>query len=188
LLRVPSRAAPSQTWNVHKYFGDGAAVRSGQLIGNVLSPPPDYVKLAEAYGGRSERVEKSAGLEPAIKRRAARPCDGSLGIARRLRYAVTSNRTLIRESDTWLKDNLGAYAQWAVTHDSLLIVTWDEDDNDDSPANHIPTLMVGARLKRGQYDQRIDHYAVLRMIEDFYGLPQAGAAAMAAPIVGMIPE
>jgi hypothetical protein len=99
-----------------------------------------------------------------------------------------SNRTLIRDSDDWLKDNIGAYAQWAVTHNSLLIVTWDEDDNDDSPANHIPTIMVGAQVKPGKYGQRIDHYGVLRMIEDFYGLPRAGASADAAPIVAAIPE
>lgn len=63
-----NRGYASQTWNVYKYFGDGAAVRSGQLIGNVLSPTPDYVKLAEAYGGTGERVETSAALDPAIKR------------------------------------------------------------------------------------------------------------------------
>jgi hypothetical protein len=100
----------------------------------------------------------------------------------------TSNRTLIQDSDEWLKNNIGAYAQWAVTHNSLLIVTWDEDDNDDSPANHIPTIMVGTQVKPGKYDQRIDHHSVLRMIEDFYGLPHAGASAGAAPIVGAIAE
>jgi acid phosphatase len=100
----------------------------------------------------------------------------------------TADRTLIRNSDDWLKDNIGAYAQWAVTHDSLLIVTWDEDDNDDSPANHIATIMVGARVKPGRYDQRIDHYGVLRLIEDFYGLPHAGASAGAAPVVGLVRE
>jgi hypothetical protein len=101
---------------------------------------------------------------------------------------LTSDRTLIRDSDEWLKNNIGGYAQWAVTHNSLLIVTWDEDDNDDSPANHIATILVGAQVKPGKYDQRIDHYSVLRMIEDFYGLPRAGASAGAAPIVGAIAE
>lgn len=101
---------------------------------------------------------------------------------------LTSDRTLIRDSDEWLKRNIGAYAQWAVTHNSLLIVTWDEDDDDDTTVNHIPTIMIGAQVKPGKYDQRIDHYGVLRMIEDFYGLPRAGASAGAAPIVGAIPE
>jgi acid phosphatase len=101
---------------------------------------------------------------------------------------LTADRTLIRESDAWLQRNIGAYAQWAVTHNSLLIVTWDEDDNDDSPANHIATILIGAQVKPGKYAQRIDHYGVLRMIEDFYGLPRAGASEQAAPIVGAIAE
>jgi len=101
---------------------------------------------------------------------------------------LTGDRTLIRESDAWLQRNIGAYAQWAVTHNSLLIVTWDEDDNDDSPANHIATILIGAQVKPGKYEERIDHYGVLRTIEDFYGLPHAAASAKAAPIVDAIAE
>ena len=63
-----NRGYVSQTWNVHKYFADGAAVRSGQFFGDVLTPTPDYVKLAEAYGGTGERVESTAALESAIDR------------------------------------------------------------------------------------------------------------------------
>jgi acid phosphatase len=32
-------------------------------------------------------------------------------------------------ADQWLKKNIDAYAQWALTHNSLLIVTWDEDNS-----------------------------------------------------------
>jgi hypothetical protein len=35
----------------------------------------------------------------------------------------------IPTGDTWLKDNLDRYYQWAKTHNSLLIVTFDENDN-----------------------------------------------------------
>src|SRR5262249_43030038 len=41
----------SQTWNVHRYYPEGTAVRTGQFIGNVINPTPDYGKLVEAYGG-----------------------------------------------------------------------------------------------------------------------------------------
>ena len=34
----------------------------------------------------------------------------------------------IAQADQWLSINIGAYAQWAVTHQSLLMVVWDEDD------------------------------------------------------------
>ncbi|MCU1261454.1 MAG: hypothetical protein JWO80_4339 [Bryobacterales bacterium] len=63
-----NRGYSSQTWNVYKYFPDGAAVRSGQFFGNVIAPTPDYVKLAEAYGGTGERVENIAALDSAIER------------------------------------------------------------------------------------------------------------------------
>ncbi len=43
----------------------------------------------------------------------------------------------IQQGDTWLKNNLSAYVAWAQTHNSLLIVTWDEDDGGQS--NHIAT-------------------------------------------------
>jgi len=63
-----NRSYTSQTWNVHKYFAKGAAIRSGQFFGDVIAPTPDYVKLAEAYGGTGERVEKTADLDSAIER------------------------------------------------------------------------------------------------------------------------
>ena len=63
-----NRRYASQTWNVHKYFPDGAAVRSGELTGDVIAPTPDYSKLVEAYGGTGERVTASDTLPDAIGR------------------------------------------------------------------------------------------------------------------------
>ncbi|MFL6112577.1 MAG: alkaline phosphatase family protein [Catenulispora sp.] len=82
--------------------------------------------------------------------------------------------------DTWLRSNMDAYAQWAKTHNSLLIVTWDEDDSGSD--NQIATIFYGANVKAGQYHEHIDHYSVLRTIEDMYGLSYAGSAAGAASI------
>jgi hypothetical protein len=86
----------------------------------------------------------------------------------------------IAEGDSFLQNNLDAYAQWAKTHNSLLIVTWDEDDS--SASNQIPTIFYGAGVKAGQYSETINHYSVLRTIEDMYGLPYAGSASSATPI------
>lgn len=82
--------------------------------------------------------------------------------------------------DAWVKNNLSGYEQWARTHNSLLAITWDEDDG--STANQIPTIISGARVVPGQYGERYDHYSLLRTIEDFYGLPHVGASATASPI------
>jgi acid phosphatase len=83
----------------------------------------------------------------------------------------------IEGGDAWLKKNIEAYAQWAMKHNSLLIVTWDEDNG--SSNNRIATIFVGAMVKPGQYKQRINHYNLLRTIEDMYGLPYMGESAAA---------
>lgn len=86
----------------------------------------------------------------------------------------------IATGDTWLKTNLDAYAQWAKTHNSLLIVTFDEDDS--SGNNNIATLFYGQQVRTATYTETITHYSVLRTIEDMYGLPYAGNAATATSI------
>ena len=86
--------------------------------------------------------------------------------------------------DTWLRDNLDAYAQWAKTHNSLLIVTWDEDDY--GATNQIPTVLYGASLRNGTVTGGIwTLHNLLRTLEDMYGsATHAGAAAQVRSIVG----
>jgi hypothetical protein len=87
----------------------------------------------------------------------------------------------IKRGDKWLKNNLSAYAAWAKKHNSLLIVTFDEDDYDPQNGNRIPTIFYGAKVKKGQYGQTINHYNVLHTLEAMYGLPSADDQS-AAPI------
>jgi len=86
----------------------------------------------------------------------------------------------ITRGDRWLMQNLDSYIQWAKTNNSLLIVTWDEDDN--SSNNHIATIFVGSVVSAGRYDERIDHYNVLRTIAEMYGLSPPGRSASTKPI------
>jgi acid phosphatase len=86
----------------------------------------------------------------------------------------------ILTADRWLREHLDTYVQWAQEHNSLLIVTWDEDNKKEH--NRIVTLFVGPMVQAGRYDQRITHHNVLRTIEDLYGLPHAGASVDAIPI------
>lgn len=86
----------------------------------------------------------------------------------------------VAQADSWLARHLGSYARWAGTHHSLLIVTWDEDDN--TSRNQIPTIAVGAGVIRGPNRQTVTHYSVLRTLEDAYGLPHLGHAAGAGPV------
>jgi hypothetical protein len=89
----------------------------------------------------------------------------------------------VATGDSWLRTHLSAYARWAMTHDSLLIITWDEDDG--SQSNQIPTIFVGQAVQPGRYAERITHYSVLATLESAYGLPRDGSAAAATPITNI---
>jgi acid phosphatase len=101
----------------------------------------------------------------------------------------------IPRGDAWLKTNLNAYYQWAKSNNSLLIVTWDENDNDKQhyqgltnpfvePTDHfrrdlqnrIATIFAGAHVKPGNYAEGkgVTHVNILRTIEAMYGLPRSG--------------
>lgn len=89
----------------------------------------------------------------------------------------------IQQGDAWLQQHLMNYVTWARNNNSLLIVTFDEDDS--TTSNHILTLFVGPMVKPGKYTQTINHYNVLRTIEQMYKLPYLGKAATATPITNV---
>lgn len=88
-----------------------------------------------------------------------------------------------KNADDWLKINIAPYVDWAMKNNSLLILTWDEDNYRSN--NHVATILVGPMITPGKSDQRIDHYSVLRTLLDFYGLPGLGNSANAEPLQGM---
>jgi len=110
--------------------------------------------------------------------------------------AAPPGTDLGKAMDNWLRTHIDPYRQWAMNHNSLLIVTWDEDEDDNDPVkdstgaivakhyhNHIATIMAGERVIPGTYDERIDHYAVLHTIGDFYSLAPLTEADAKAPII-----
>jgi phosphatidylinositol-3-phosphatase len=86
----------------------------------------------------------------------------------------------ISTGDSWLHDHLDGYIQWTKSHNSLCILTWDEDDG--STDNHILTIFVGAHVHQGQYAETINHYHVLRTIEALTGVSYTSQAANVATI------
>jgi phospholipase C len=86
----------------------------------------------------------------------------------------------VQDGDAWLELHLGAYSDWAKTHNSLLIVTFDEDD--DHSGNHIVTIFYGAHVRPGSYTKRITHYSVLSTLLAMYDLPSLGETKTAPPI------
>ncbi|MBD5656334.1 MAG: acid phosphatase, partial [Candidatus Eremiobacteraeota bacterium] len=80
----------------------------------------------------------------------------------------------IAAGDDWLASHLKRLTEWADAHDTLVVLTWDEGFDRD---NTIPTIFYGPMIKPGRYEERIDHYNVLRTLEDAYGLARTGKAA-----------
>jgi phosphatidylinositol-3-phosphatase len=107
----------------------------------------------------------------------------------------------ITDGDTWLKNHLQGYYDWAKQHNSLLIVTFDENDHaalfgggltdpgskDQNQRNRIPTILAGAHIKAGDYAEGngITHVNLLRTLEAMYKLNKSGAQAKNAVKAGI---
>lgn len=88
----------------------------------------------------------------------------------------------IVRGDNWVRENMDAYAQWAVENNGLLVITFDEDDG--CCGNRIPTLIVGESVQSGSYSDSYSLFSLLRTVEDMYGLTHSGAASAASPLKG----
>jgi len=88
----------------------------------------------------------------------------------------------MRRGDNWLREKLGPYIKWAKTHNSLFILTFDEDEFRES--NHILTLFSGASVQNGKYKEPINHYNILHTLEEIYQIPVSDTAS-AAPITNI---
>ena len=86
----------------------------------------------------------------------------------------------IAEGDTWLRQHLADYAGWAPAHNSLLVLTFDEDDH--SQQNRIFTLLVGAHVVAGRYHERLDHYRLFRTLEALEGLAPSPPGGPSGPV------
>jgi acid phosphatase len=86
-------------------------------------------------------------------------------------------------ADEWLKTHIAPYVEWAYKHNSLLILTWDEDSGGEG--NRVTTILAGPMVKTGKNDQRIDHYTVLRTLLDFYDVAPINASRHTDPIKGV---
>jgi phosphatidylinositol-3-phosphatase len=86
----------------------------------------------------------------------------------------------IGQADKWLHDRLGPYAAWAPSHRSILMLTFDEDD--ESANNRVLTIVAGAFVRPGRYAEHIDHYRLLRTLTDAFHLAPLGAGAATRPI------
>jgi phosphatidylinositol-3-phosphatase len=91
---------------------------------------------------------------------------------------------MVEFGDQWLSTNVPIYLGSSSSQNGLLIVTWDQGTSTLSGNDtHIPTIFYGPHVKSGYVSSTmINHYNVLRTLEDMYGLAPLGNAAIAAPI------
>ncbi|MDQ2817899.1 MAG: alkaline phosphatase family protein, partial [Candidatus Eremiobacteraeota bacterium] len=81
----------------------------------------------------------------------------------------------IAYGDNYLAGIIPGIIAYDATHNGLLVILWDEADSDNTNGGgHIATLFVGPMVKPGEYGQTVNHFNVLRTIEDMEGLPHLG--------------
>src|SRR5450432_376501 len=95
-----------------------------------------------------------------------------------------STSGLVALGDLWLQNNLPQYLTSASAQNGLLIVTWDQGGgNAGYAATLIPTIFLGPHVKPDYVSSTvINHYSVLRTLEDMYGLTALGNASATQPI------
>jgi hypothetical protein len=82
----------------------------------------------------------------------------------------------IEDGDRWLRKHFERFVKWAKEHNSLFILTFDEDDGKDD--YRVPAIVVGAGIRSDTNDTIGNHYSLLRAIQSTYGLaPLAGSTA-----------
>ncbi|HMD91516.1 MAG TPA: alkaline phosphatase family protein [Trebonia sp.] len=90
----------------------------------------------------------------------------------------------VAQGDTWLSAAVPALlaSDAFTTQRSLLFIVWDE--NDDSPGNQVPALVIADGVPKGFQSQvAYTHYSLLRTIETAWGLSPLAAGDAAATVM-----
>ena len=68
----------------------------------------------------------------------------------------------------------------------VVFVTYDEGSSGAHGGGHVFTLATGPGVRPGRYDQAFDHYALLRTIEDVFGLRHLARASEATSMTPLL--
>jgi phosphatidylinositol-3-phosphatase len=111
---------------------------------------------------------------------------------------VSQTPYLTWAGDYWLNTKLSAYAQWALANNSLLVITFDENDDagvegyDEGaglrpPNNHIATILYGAGVQPGSNGGNTvyNHYDLQKTLLQMLGKKPVGNAVRASTITGI---
>jgi phosphatidylinositol-3-phosphatase len=90
--------------------------------------------------------------------------------------------------DSWLASFLPPILRSPALRQGVVFVVFDEDDGFDSAGGggHVPALVLGPLVRPGtRSGATLDHYDLLRTIEQSWRLPLLGKSAPARPITGI---
>jgi phospholipase C len=94
----------------------------------------------------------------------------------------------VANGDAWLSSFLKRLLGSPALGDGVVFVVFDEGSRDDtaSGGGHVPALVLGKVVRAGsRFTTPVDHYGLLRTIEDAWHLPRLGSSAGATPITGI---
>ncbi len=94
----------------------------------------------------------------------------------------------IAAGDAWLAGFIRPLLRSPAIRDTVIYITFDESERQDrrGGGGHIVTLVLGPLVRPDAVSNaRLNHYSLLRAIEDNLGLPYLGQSATATPITGI---
>ena len=92
----------------------------------------------------------------------------------------------VATGDRWLAQNIVPILGSPLLARSVVFVVFDEGTTDVGGGGSVAALALGPLVRPGStYAQPTSHYALLRTIEDAWGLPRLGASRTAPPITGI---
>ena len=92
----------------------------------------------------------------------------------------------VSTGDAWLGAFLGPLLRSGELAHGIVYVVFDEGTGDAGGGGRVPALVVGPLVRRGaRAPGPLDHYSLLRTIEDAWHLPRLGRSGAARPITGI---
>jgi hypothetical protein len=92
----------------------------------------------------------------------------------------------VAAGDRWLRSFVRPLLRSARTDRIAIFVIFDEGSTNAHGGGHVPALVLGPLVRpHAVLSAAVDHYSLLRTIEDAWDLPRLGRSATAAPITGI---
>ena len=92
----------------------------------------------------------------------------------------------VATGDRWLGSLRATVAAGFTDHRLAIFVVFDEGSTNAHGGGHVPALVLGPLVRpHAVTSATLDHYSLLRTIEDAWGLPRLGRSRTAAPITGI---